>query len=176
MAAGALRGLLLWDACMLMCCSLPGSSPCWRRRSTVRTLQSGRLISQCQLQRVPNWCLAQVFQEAAPQFGGCGIKGQGVAEQWQWLGCHGVTRHFPAVMGTVGLLQLQSAPLPCPPLLSSARSSAAAAQLPAWMPAPQSPCQVRSHEPRPESWNCPWSLPALDVPLCSHPRREAEVA
>lgn len=41
-------------------CSPPGSCPCWRRRSMVRTRPYGRRISLCQLRRAPSWCRAQV--------------------------------------------------------------------------------------------------------------------
>ena len=41
-----------------------GSYPCWRRRSTGQTLQSGSQASPCHPQRGPSWCPGQVCAAA----------------------------------------------------------------------------------------------------------------
>lgn len=59
MAAGALRGLLLWGACVLMCCSLPArflsmleeeiygeNSPIWEADFTVPAAEGAQLVSR----------------------------------------------------------------------------------------------------------------------------------
>lgn len=90
------------------------------------------------------------------------MKDRGVAEQWQWLGCDD-RGSVPAAVSTVAV--------PTTPLFSKKlSSSSSAASLDTSTPEPL-PGKVT-----PQSWSCPWSLPALDVLLCSRARREEETA
>ncbi|NXP41481.1 KAT2A acetyltransferase, partial [Leiothrix lutea] len=85
--------------------------------------------------------LEKYFRKQLLLFGGCKIKSQGVAEQWrwQWLGCRGVMRRFPAVMGHHGSFAaaVSTVTVPTTPLFSKKlSSSSSAASLDASTPEP----------------------------------------